>query len=285
MCASPGSKTMQLLEAVAAADTDEDADADANGEDDDDGGTARLVEASGIVVANDAHPKRVQALLHPSSTSTTTSSSSFPPPLPSPSPPPPPLPQPPPPPSPITTLYPQALQAALERHGRATRERSRLVITCHRGEELPAPARPFGPPPPGEKPRAAPKGRAGGGGGAGAAGGRGGGDGSVGFDRVLADVPCSGDGTIRKDPSVLPRWTPAVSNQIHTAQLEIAWCAPVHAHACACSCTHARMLACAHTQAHTHMPPAHTEMHTHTHRHTGTYMHTGAGSSCCAWAG
>ena len=40
---------------------------------------------------------------------------------------------------------------------------------------------------------------------------------------MLADVPCSGDGTIRKDPSVLPRWTPAVSNQIHAAQLEIAW--------------------------------------------------------------
>ena len=40
---------------------------------------------------------------------------------------------------------------------------------------------------------------------------------------MLADVPCSGDGTIRKDPSVLPRWSPAVSNQIHATQLEIGW--------------------------------------------------------------
>ena len=53
--------------------------------------------ASGLVVANDAHPKRVQAL-----------------------------------------------QATLARHGRAPRELARLVITCHRGEEMPAPARRFG---------------------------------------------------------------------------------------------------------------------------------------------
>ena len=72
MCASPGSKTMQLLEAVsagnpplaaAAADDDDDEDEE---EDEDSGGgggeAVRLVGAVGLVMANDAHPKRVQAL-------------------------------------------------------------------------------------------------------------------------------------------------------------------------------------------------------------------------------
>ena len=49
------------------------------------------------------------------------------------------------------------------------------------------------------------------------------GPGNVGFDKVLTDVPCGGDGTIRKDKTILPRWTPAVSNSIHSVQLEIGW--------------------------------------------------------------
>jgi tRNA (cytosine34-C5)-methyltransferase len=128
-CASPGSKTMMLLEAVSS------------------GGCAR-----GMVVANDAHPKRVATLLD-----------------------------------------------AIDRHHRPDSERSRLVVTCHRGEAFPFPARPFR---------------------------KGEGNGEVpptGFDRVLCDVPCSGDGTIRKDRTVLPRWTPAVGTQLHAVQLEIAW--------------------------------------------------------------
>ena len=130
LCASPGQKTMQLLEAVAgnpAAD-------------------APLTHLRGLVVANDAHPKRVRDLLD-----------------------------------------------ALARHGRASAELGRLAVSCHQGQQFPMPIRPFG-----------------------------GGE-AVGFDRVLADVPCSGDGTIRKDPTVRPRWTPEAGNQLHGVQLEIAW--------------------------------------------------------------
>ena len=133
VCASPGSKTMQLLEAVAL------------------GGSK-----GGLVVANDAHPKRVTTLIQ-----------------------------------------------SLQRHGRPAEERSKLVVTCHRGEEFPRAERPF---------RKAAS--------ADAADDRGS---AIGFDRVLADVPCSGDGTLRKDRTVLPRWTPGVSNQLHAVQLEIGW--------------------------------------------------------------
>ena len=70
MCASPGSKTMQLLEAVsagspppaAAADDDDDDDDDQDGAQDSGGGggeAVRLAGAAGLVMANDAHPKRV----------------------------------------------------------------------------------------------------------------------------------------------------------------------------------------------------------------------------------
>ena len=118
VCASPGQKTIQLLEAVSA-------DGD---------------EGRGMVVANDAHPKRVQALIE-----------------------------------------------AIGRHARPASERQRLVVACHRGESFPAPMRPFRKKKQDSDDDAASA------------------SSSIGFDRVLADVPCSGDGTVRKDPTVLPR--------------------------------------------------------------------------------
>ncbi|CAJ1431436.1 unnamed protein product [Effrenium voratum] len=41
------------------------------------------------------------------------------------------------------------------------------------------------------------------------------------FDRVLCDVPCSGDGTMRKARSLLRRWTPRAGVGHHGIQLEI----------------------------------------------------------------
>jgi 16S rRNA C967 or C1407 C5-methylase (RsmB/RsmF family) len=41
------------------------------------------------------------------------------------------------------------------------------------------------------------------------------------FDTILCDVPCSGDGTIRKDPHVLVNWTPATSIALHALQVNI----------------------------------------------------------------
>ena len=88
VCAAPGSKTMQLLEAVARGG--------AGGGGGGGGGGSGGGGCAGLVVANDAHPKRVAAL-----------------------------------------------EAALARQGRCAEERAVLLVTCHRGEALPSPARPF----------------------------------------------------------------------------------------------------------------------------------------------
>ena len=42
------------------------------------------------------------------------------------------------------------------------------------------------------------------------------------FDRILADVPCSGDGTLRKSPDLWKKWNASSGVDLHTLQLEIA---------------------------------------------------------------
>lgn len=42
------------------------------------------------------------------------------------------------------------------------------------------------------------------------------------FDRILADVPCSGDGTMRKNPDIWLKWMPNHANSLHGVQYRIA---------------------------------------------------------------
>lgn len=41
------------------------------------------------------------------------------------------------------------------------------------------------------------------------------------FRVIMCDVPCSGDGTCRKDPTILPQWKPSIGNNLHSVQLSI----------------------------------------------------------------
>ncbi|OBZ66691.1 Multisite-specific tRNA:(cytosine-C(5))-methyltransferase trm4b [Grifola frondosa] len=41
------------------------------------------------------------------------------------------------------------------------------------------------------------------------------------FDRILCDVPCSGDGTMRKNPGIWKHWQPMDGNGLHSLQLRI----------------------------------------------------------------
>jgi len=42
------------------------------------------------------------------------------------------------------------------------------------------------------------------------------------YDRIVCDVPCCGDGTLRKSPSVWQRWHPQFALGLHSIQLQIA---------------------------------------------------------------
>jgi multisite-specific tRNA:(cytosine-C5)-methyltransferase len=41
------------------------------------------------------------------------------------------------------------------------------------------------------------------------------------FDRILCDVPCSGDGTMRKNLGIWKTWQPMDGNGLHGLQLRI----------------------------------------------------------------
>ena len=86
------------------------------------------------------------------------------------------------------------MREALARHRRAAGETAGLVVTCAMGQDIPTPefAGTLNKNP------------------------------SRGYDAVLADVPCSGDGTLRKDPDVLKRWHPGLGNALHATQVAIA---------------------------------------------------------------
>ena len=42
------------------------------------------------------------------------------------------------------------------------------------------------------------------------------------FDRILCDVPCTGDGTLRKNADIWPKWNPVNATNLHGIQYKIA---------------------------------------------------------------
>lgn len=196
MCASPGSKTAQLLEALHTGELDDAilarldvaaglTDAGAGGSASASAGEVEWVgmdghpAASGFVVANDNEPRRAYLLTHQT--------------------------------------------------GRLGS--SGIIVTCHDAQEFPrigayTPSGSRGTAATAAAATTAAAGEAGSS--AGAAGDASGGvaSGTLAhappFDRVLCDVPCSGDGTARKNVDVLPKWTPASGALLHPLQVQIA---------------------------------------------------------------
>ena len=74
-----------------------------------------------------------------------------------------------------------------------------LIVTNHDARHFPSIKIPSDPPAPGQRPRTK----------------------YLKFDRILADVPCSGDGTVRKNPNVWKDWTPANGLGLHVTQVSI----------------------------------------------------------------
>jgi len=149
-CASPGSKTAQLLEMLHTnthGPTGGGAGAGKGEREEEGGGGGPPVTPTGAVVANDKDPSRCNMLAHQVARC----------------------------PSPA------------------------LVVTCHDAAFYPTP---------------------GGGSGSGPKGGAN--PPALRFDRVLADVPCSGDGTLRKAVDLWRRWSPAPAVGLHPLQLRIA---------------------------------------------------------------
>lgn len=42
------------------------------------------------------------------------------------------------------------------------------------------------------------------------------------YDRIVCDVPCCGDGTLRKAPDLWRRWVPSYAMKLHALQVQIA---------------------------------------------------------------
>ncbi|KAL3917597.1 MAG: hypothetical protein SGPRY_006344, partial [Prymnesium sp.] len=146
MCAAPGSKTTQIVDAMGRSTPSS---------------CPPPSVRTGLVVANDADPIRAYTLVKRCS---------------------------------------KALGAA----------KAGVVVTCHKAQRFP---------------RLCGRGREGGEGGGGA--GEEGesqevGDGDGEYDRVICDVPCTGDGTVRKNPEVFARWEPELAFRMHELQLQIA---------------------------------------------------------------
>ncbi len=85
----------------------------------------------------------------------------------------------------IHPLRIQSLKEAISRSGLPSRLTSRIIYTNHDASTFPSPK-----------------------------------SGKL-FDCIIADVPCSGDGTIRKDFRVLSGWMPSIGHSLHSVQKKI----------------------------------------------------------------